>query len=36
VSGLVIRPNILYVVHPGDRRDRADAVVLGVETAITL
>lgn len=36
IAGIVIRPNLQYVVHPGGRRDRGDAIVLGLKTALTL
>ena len=35
VPGLVIRPNVQYVVHPGGRHAASDVVVLGLKTAIT-
>lgn len=35
-AGLVVRPNIQYVVDPGGRRNRKDAVVLGLKSSISL
>jgi porin len=36
IAGVVVRPDIQYVIHPGGRADGADAVILGVKSAINL
>ncbi|TVV77336.1 carbohydrate porin [Sphingomonas solaris] len=35
-TGLVLRPNVQYILHPGGLKHRSDAVVLGLKSAFTL
>jgi len=35
-AGLIVRPSVQYVIDPGGRRDHANAVALGLKTAINL
>lgn len=36
IPGIVVRPNVQYIVDPGGRPDRKNVVVLGLKTALTL
>lgn len=36
VPGIVLRPNIQYIIHPGGRSDHGNAVVLGLKSALNL
>jgi len=36
VAGIVMRPNVQYIIHPGGRDDARDVVVLGLKTSINL